>query len=729
MGVFACLSQVVLLRESLSVAGGNEMSTATAFTGWFLGVALGAFISRRSVRFIGGSVVLSWAAGVLVFLGFALLRLHRVWLQVGIGAVPSLPGTAAALVLGLGLGGMATGSLFTLTAVRLPTRVDSPVSRLFAAESLGAVVGAGLFYFSLADAAPHALSVGIALAVLFSGAAAVSKGLPKIVAVLSCSGIAAAAAFGGGSLLDARLEDIAFRTRQDTTLVAAAQSAYGRLSLSAEDGLYALWVDGRFVYAFPDPYDRPVPVHLALAEHPEPNDILLLGGGPSDRLEAALAHHPKRVVLTYLNDQAARLCEPFWPKSTAAALRDGRVQQIHDDGRRYVAAAKRPFDVIIVAAPPPKSAGENRFHTVSFYRDIKGLLKPGGTAAFIAPGGAPVLSYEAAFSTASTLATIRSQFSEVLIVPGLETLILASTNKGVLSSDPALLAERFKARGIVATSFSERRFRDLLDPGRRNAQLAQLARVSAKINTDELPVVYTANLSMWERSLGDGEHNTASEPVTAFLFRNAAFFFLVPVILFALWLLLQRSGGPSLKARAALNIGVTGAAGMASQIVVMLVFQASFGTLYTAIALLTGAFMCGLAIGGVAARSMFAGGRVRDALIVDLSVVLFLVITGPILTKCTAHAWVFHGWSLVGGVITGVVFPISLGLAARGEGNDERKVAPLIESADHLGAAFGAFVTGLVWIPSYGVTITCLLFAGLKIAADGVWLRRSAEVR
>ena len=48
---------------------------------------------------------------------------------------------------------------------------------------------------------------------------------------------------------------------------------------------------------------------------------------------------------------------------------------------------------------------------------------------------------------------------------------------------------------------------------------------------------------------------------------------------------------------------------------------------------------------------------------------------------------------------------------------DERAAAAPIEAADHLGAAFGALVTGALWLPAYGLVATALLFAGLKATA------------
>jgi len=48
---------------------------------------------------------------------------------------------------------------------------------------------------------------------------------------------------------------------------------------------------------------------------------------------------------------------------------------------------------------------------------------------------------------------------------------------------------------------------------------------------------------------------------------------------------------------------------------------------------------------------------------------------------------------------------------------DERRAAARIEAADHLGAALGALITSLIWLPVYGIVPTCLMFAAFKVAS------------
>jgi spermidine synthase len=162
-------------------------------------------------------------------------------------------------------------------------------------------------------------------------------------------------------------------------------------------------------------------------------------------------------------------------------------------------------------------------------------------------------------------------------------------------------------------------------------------------------------------------------------------------------------------------IGVTGAAGMAVTVVTLYAFQAAAGTVYTSLGLLVGLFMAGLAAGAgfggrfLAPRPALAGPAAAGAMLA------FLLATGPVLGAGPGHPWLIAAWATLGGAVTGAAFPALLSVAAGG--GDERRYAFAIESADHLGGAFGAFVVGLIWLPVHGIAVACLLLATLQALA------------
>ncbi len=98
---------------------------------------------------------------------------------------------------------------------------------------------------------------------------------------------------------------------------------------------------------------------------------------------------------------------------------------------------------------------------------------------------------------------------------------------------------------------------------------------------------------------------------------------------------------------------------------------------------------------------------------------VLLLATGFVLQLSLGAAWLAVLWSGVAGFVTGAAFPILLAVVARIRSGNEGMAAGLIEAADHLGAAVGAILTGLVWFPVLGLYRTCLLFALLKTVSIG----------
>jgi len=77
LGLFAVVAQIVLLRETLSVNGGNELSLGVGFTCWLLGIAFGAAIAGIVPNPKSWTILVSTAIGPVFALELFVLRFHR----------------------------------------------------------------------------------------------------------------------------------------------------------------------------------------------------------------------------------------------------------------------------------------------------------------------------------------------------------------------------------------------------------------------------------------------------------------------------------------------------------------------------------------------------------------------------------------------------------------------------------------------------------------------------
>ncbi len=717
LGLFATWSQIVVLREALTLGGGSEVALAFGLAGWLFGVGAGALLGALPRPSRGSLFSASVLAGPVVGAALLGLRLHRLVAGLAPGEDPVLSQLVVITATCAGLAGVTVGFLFTLAARTVPGGRSRPVTRLYLGEAAGALAAGVAHTFLLAGRAGALSMAGAGAASLLAGCMLSSPSVRSRIPIAALALVLLASAWPWAPLPLARLDAITTERAFDLLgaggrLLGMVESPYGRLALGERDGQFQLFADGRLDHAFPDPWEAPAPVHMALAAHPQPRRVLLLGGAVPDRLESVLAHDPGRVVVTFLDGAALDLCRPFWPEATAAAARDPRVALVAGDGRRFVETTGETFDVVIVAARPPLSAREMRFHTREFFEAVRRVLEPGGLVAVRAAGGATVLAPEAARSLAGARATVEQVFPHTLLVPGIETWILAGDRE--VTADPEVLAARFA--GVVAPGFSSRRFAQILDPVRRRALDDQLQGVPGSIDTDREPAGTLANLELWERhASGPGR---AAEPTWIAGTRERSWLWLaVPLLGWGAWQATRRVGGRrrGRTGGAVFAAFVTGVAGMAITVVTLYAFQAAAGTVYTTIGLLVALFMAGLAAGAAVGGKWLAPRRGLAGPVAVGAMLAFLLATGSVIGAILGHPWLIASWTALGGMVTGAAFPALLAAAA-GKG-DERRVAFAIESADHLGAAFGAFVVGVIWLPVHGIANTCLLLAALQAAA------------
>ncbi len=147
-------------------------------------------------------------------------------------------------------------------------------------------------------------------------------------------------------------------------------AAYGRVLLL--DGLVQTTEKDEFYY-------HEMLVHPALASHPRPQNVLIIGGGDGGALREVLRHPVRRAWLVEIDGEVIRACEKHFPWLDAA-LRDKRSELVVADGDEFIGRTVERFDVILVDSSDPVGPS-TVLHQAAFFRKLRACLRPGGIIA------------------------------------------------------------------------------------------------------------------------------------------------------------------------------------------------------------------------------------------------------------------------------------------------------------------------------------------------------------
>jgi spermidine synthase len=143
---------------------------------------------------------------------------------------------------------------------------------------------------------------------------------------------------------------------------------FGRVMLL--DGVLMLTEKDEFVY-------HEMLAHPALFTHPEPNSVLIIGGGDCGTQSRVLQHRSvKSVLQVELDEMVTRVSKEYFHQLTSAA-EDPRVELVFADGIQYLQDTKAKFDVILIDSTDPQGPAEGLFRK-PFFSDCHKALKDDG---------------------------------------------------------------------------------------------------------------------------------------------------------------------------------------------------------------------------------------------------------------------------------------------------------------------------------------------------------------
>ncbi|MEW6717397.1 MAG: hypothetical protein AB1345_07835 [Chloroflexota bacterium] len=713
VGFTSTIAQILLMRELVAVFYGNELLYGLVLMVWLAWVAAGSWglaknLLPRYARpqvFASGLILTS----LLLLSQIALIRNVRNLLNITPGTFVEFAPMVVTVVLFLAPLCLVGGFLFTLGA-HLLTKAGGTAGQAYAWESMGAVFGGVLFSFALIrwlDPFQTALLVAVVnltvASLLYLSSPAITSLLPRpsiTYLLLTCTFIL----FSLASIpLGHNLHTATLQWQWDD-LVYAADSLYGRITVQARNGQRIFYENGLLAFETQGTFPEEV-THFPLLEHPQPQNVLLIGGGIAGDLREILKHPVSKVTYVELDPRLVESAEMHLPPEEVTILKDPRITILPSDGRLFVKSTSQSYDLIILDLPEPSTGALNRFYTLEFFREAHTILKPGGVFSLGLPASENYWSPELARRNASVYHTLRAVFAEVIVLPGEHNFYLASDSP--LTTDPQLLVHRLTERGIenrwVTPDYIEYIFKT-----DRFAQVqgALEAFTGIRYNHDLRPICYYYDLVLWL---------SLFYPHLRGLFESASLITIwvlgIPLALVAVLIRWQR--------RWAIHtaIATIGLAQMTLQVVILFAFQVLYGYVYNQVSLIVTAFMAGLALGSATSNRLIPNAlqtptprrRLRGMFIgVQVTVIFFsLSLAAGLQAPVPAPAVVFPLLAVLAGFLTGMAFPLAIALLPE----DAGLAAGRLYATDLAGGCLGALLGTVLLVPILGIPQTCIVVA------------------
>lgn len=202
-------------------------------------------------------------------------------------------------------------------------------------------------------------------------------------------------------------------------------------------------------------YHEPL-AHCAIFSHPNPKNILVIGGGDGGLLKEIVKHPVKTIDVVDIDKDVIELTRKYISDLAGSTWQDKRLKIYIEDGAEFVKKTKKRYDVVILDTPDPVGPAIPLFKTV-FYLNCKKILTKDGI--IIRQTGSSILQSE---EMSSNFRQMKELFPEVRVfltalptyVGGYFTFVAAAMKKGLFSKSLKEINKRYRRLKMQTEWFS-----------------------------------------------------------------------------------------------------------------------------------------------------------------------------------------------------------------------------------------------------------------------------------
>jgi len=214
---------------------------------------------------------------------------------------------------------------------------------------------------------------------------------------LSGIGVVVLVFLTSGTAIADRVISYGEQLKYDDKVVYAEQTKYQRIVITQWKNDYWLYLNGNQQLCTRDEvmYHEPL-VHPAMSLHPNPVNVLVLGGGDGCAVREILKY-PKveKITLVDLDPAMTKLgkAHPILTKLNENSLHHKKVNVNNADGFTFLQENEDYYDVVIIDLPDPRSVELGRLYSYEFYKQCYRHMRPGGV--IVTQAGSPYFATRA----------------------------------------------------------------------------------------------------------------------------------------------------------------------------------------------------------------------------------------------------------------------------------------------------------------------------------------------
>ncbi|MBW2989113.1 fused MFS/spermidine synthase, partial [Candidatus Woesearchaeota archaeon] len=680
LGISSIITQIIAIREFLSVFYGNELVFGIILANWLLLTGIGAYLGKYLKK---GKI--SWL--ILSELMVAFLPFFHIWIIRNIRDLVFMQGELAGITW-IFLSSfiillpycLISGFLLTLACCLFSSKKDpSSIGKVYFIDNIGDILGGFLFSFILVYLLDH-FQMALLIMLLNMAAAFLlalfikKKALSITIILLTIISFAGFFSFD----LNKITREQQYRGQE---LLFEKDTPYGNIVITDMMGQLNFYENGLPLFTTQNTISNEETVHYAMSQAADPDKVLLISGGASGTAAEILKHGVTRVDYVELDPLMIELGKKY-----TRNLDSEKIRLIEGDGRLFIRQAEERYDVMIIGLPDPSTAQLNRFYTAEFFGEAKKALKEEGVISLSLSAPENYMNLEVRKLNSALYNSLKEHFSNVIIIPGDENFFLASDKE--LSYD---ISGLIRSRGIDTAYVNEFYLKGKLTEERIDYAMSSLVK-DTKINRDFTPISYYYHLLHWMRQFKV----------------HSAIFFIIILLLAAAYLIRIRP--------VPFAVFTTGFAGASLEVIILIGFQILYGYAYHKISLVITFFMAGLAIGSYYMNRKIQGMGKKELVSIEFSIafysmllplVLILLsrIKNPFFVSLSSHTLI-PLFTLLISILVGMEFPLASKLFFRGKIGE---TAGKLYNADLIGASIGALLVSAFFIPLFGILKVCLL--------------------